>query len=100
MTWMPAFAGSVFKRLSTPMYIAMGWLSVLAVGPMPRQLDVWTLGWLLAGGVAYTAATLFCLDPRSRYSLAIWRGFVIAGSICHFIALSLQVHAPAAATAV
>lgn len=104
MIWTLAFAGIVFKLfftgrfklVSTLMYIAMGWMSVLAVGPMLKQLDVWTLGWLLAGGVAYTAGTLFYLNQRIRYSHAIWHAFVIAGSVCHFVAVSLQVLAPAA----
>lgn len=101
--WTLAFAGILFKLfftgrfklVSTLMYIAMGWLSVLAIGPMLRQLDPWTLGWLFAGGIAYTAGTLFYLNQRIRYSHAIWHAFVIAGSVCHFVAVSLQVLSPA-----
>lgn len=102
--WTLAFAGILFKLfftgrfklVSTLMYIAMGWLSVLAIGPMLRQLDPWTLGWLFAGGIAYTAGTLFYLNQRIRYSHAIWHAFVLAGSVCHFVAVSLQVLSPAA----
>jgi hemolysin III len=101
--WALAFAGILFKLfftgrfklVSTLMYIAMGWLSVLAIGPMLRQLDPWTLGWLFAGGIAYTAGTLFYLNQRIRYSHAIWHAFVLAGSVCHFVAVSLQVLSPA-----
>lgn len=101
--WTLAFAGILFKLfftgrfklVSTLMYIAMGWLSVLAIGPMLRQLDPWTLGWLFAGGISYTAGTLFYLNQRIRYSHAIWHAFVIAGSVCHFVAVSLQVLSPA-----
>lgn len=100
--WALAFAGILFKLfftgrfklVSTLMYVAMGWLSVLAIGPMLRQLDSWTFGWLLAGGVAYTAGTLFYLNQRIRYSHAIWHAFVLAGSVCHFVAVSLQVLSP------
>lgn len=103
--WTLAFAGILFKLfftgrfklVSTLMYIAMGWLSVLAIGPMLQQLDPWTLGWLFAGGVAYTAGTLFYLNQRIRYSHAIWHAFVIAGSVCHFVAVSLQVLSPSSA---
>ncbi|WP_313913039.1 hemolysin III family protein [Tahibacter sp.] len=101
--WTLAFAGILFKLfftgrfklVSTLMYIAMGWLSVPAIGPMLRQLDPWTLGWLFAGGISYTAGTLFYLNQRIRYSHAIWHAFVIAGSVCHFVAVSLQVLSPA-----
>jgi hemolysin III len=62
---------------------------------MLRQLDPWTLGWLFAGGIAYTAGTLFYLNQRIRYSHAIWHAFVLAGSVCHFVAVSLQVLSPA-----
>lgn len=101
-TWALAFAGIVFKLfftgrfklVSTLMYVAMGWMSVLGIGPMLDQLDAWTLGWMFAGGIAYTAGTLFYLNQRIRYSHAIWHGFVIAGSVCHFVAVSLQVLSP------
>lgn len=93
--WVLALAGVVFKlfytgrfrRLSTLIYLAMGWLVVVAAGPLLRALDAATLGWLLAGGVAYTLGTLFYLRPRMRWSHAIWHGFVIAGSVCHYISV-------------
>ena len=93
--WALALAGVVFKlfytgrfrRLSTLIYLAMGWLVVVAAGPLLRALDAATLGWLLAGGVAYTLGTLFYLRPRMRWSHAIWHGFVIAGSVCHYVAV-------------
>ena len=93
--WALALAGVVFKlfytgrfrRLSTLIYLAMGWLVVVAAGPLLRALDAATLGWLLAGGVAYTLGTLFYLRPRMRWSHAIWHGFVIAGSVCHYISV-------------
>jgi hemolysin III len=103
--WTLAFAGVVFKLfytgrfklVSTLIYVAMGWLVMVAIVPMWRALDGWTLGWLFAGGIAYTAGTLFYLSRNVRYSHAIWHGFVIAGSVCHFVAVALQVlRAPAA----
>ncbi len=96
--WALAVAGVVFKLfytgrfklLSTLIYIAMGWLVLVAIGPLWRALDAWTLGWLFAGGVSYTLGTLAYLSRR-RYSHAIWHGFVIGGSVSHFIAVALQV---------
>jgi hemolysin III len=93
--WSLALAGVVFKlfytgrfrRLSTFIYIAMGWLVVVAAKPMLHALDATTLGWLLAGGIAYTVGTVFYLRPHARWSHPIWHLFVIVGSVCHYIAV-------------
>ena len=79
-----------FKRLSTLIYIAMGWLVVVAARPMLQALDGATLVWLLAGGIAYTLGTVFYLRPQLRYAHAIWHAFVIAGSVCHYTAVMLH----------
>ena len=100
--WSLALAGVVFKlfytgrfpRLSTAIYIAMGWLVVVAMKPMIASIDAWTLGWLLAGGVFYTLGTYFYHRESIPYSHAIWHLFVIAGSVCHFVAVSAQVLTP------
>lgn len=97
--WTLAIAGIVFKLyytgrfklLSTLIYIAMGWLVVLAIKPVMAALDDWTLGWILAGGLFYTLGTVFYHRPSLRYSHAIWHLFVLAGSVCHYIAVMAQV---------
>lgn len=76
-----------FRMLSTAVYVGMGWLVLIAVGPMLRTLDPVTLGWLVAGGVAYTAGTPFYHSRRLRYAHAVWHLFVLAGSACHAIAI-------------
>jgi hemolysin III len=102
--WALALAGVVFKLyytgrfklVSTLIYVAMGWLVVVAIGPLVRALDLWTLAWLFAGGIAYTAGTVFYMARRLPYAHAIWHAFVITGSVCHFVAVALQVlRAPA-----
>lgn len=80
-----------FKLLSTLIYVAMGWLVILAIKPVMAALDTWTFSWLLAGGLAYTLGTVFYHRPALRYSHAIWHLFVIAGSVCHYIAVMAQV---------
>jgi hemolysin III len=100
--WTLAVAGVVFKLfytgrfklLSTAIYIAMGWLVIVAIKPMLGALDGWTLGWLLLGGVFYTLGTYFYHRESIRFSHAIWHMFVIGGSVCHFIAVTAQVLAP------
>ncbi|GAB3342635.1 PAQR family membrane homeostasis protein TrhA [Marilutibacter aestuarii] len=97
--WSLALAGVVFKLmftgrfklLSTLIYIAMGWLVIVAIKPLLGALDAWTFGWLLAGGVCYTLGTVFYHRPSLPYSHAIWHLFVVAGSVCHFIAVTAQV---------
>jgi hemolysin III len=100
--WTLAVAGVVFKLfytgrfklLSTAIYIAMGWLVIVAIKPMLGALDGWTLGWLLLGGVFYTLGTYFYHRESIRFSHAIWHMFVIGGSVCHFIAVTAQVLGP------
>jgi len=97
--WALALAGIVFKLfftgrfklVSTLIYVAMGWLVIIAIKPVMAALDTWTFGWMLAGGVAYTLGTVFYHRPRLRYSHAIWHLFVVAGSVCHYIAVMAQV---------
>lgn len=83
-----------FKLLSTILYIAMGWLVVVAIKPLLTSVDPWTLGWLLAGGLFYTLGTFFYHRESIRYSHAIWHLFVIGGSVCHFVAVTQQVLSP------
>jgi hemolysin III len=100
--WGLAVAGVVFKLfhtgrfklLSTAIYIAMGWLVIVAIKPLLQSLDDWTLGWLVAGGVFYTLGTVFYHRESVRYSHAIWHMFVIAGSVCHYVAVTAQVLMP------
>ncbi len=97
--WTLALAGVVFKlyftgrfkQLSTLIYIAMGWLVLVAFKPLLGALDGWTLGWLLAGGACYTLGTVFYHRPSLRYSHAIWHLFVVGGSVCHYVAVMAQV---------
>jgi hemolysin III len=99
VVWALAAAGVVFKlfytgrfpRLSTGIYLAMGWLVLVAVVPMVQRFPWETLAWLAAGGLAYTAGTVFYVKEHIRYSHAVWHLFVIAGSACHYTAVLLEV---------
>jgi hemolysin III len=95
LVWGLALAGVVFKavggvrfpKLSTCLYIAMGWLVIVAMDPLRLHLPVSGFYWLLAGGIAYTAGVAFFAPKRLRYSHFVWHLFVIAGSACHFAAV-------------
>ena len=93
--WGLAAAGVAFKlfytgrfpKLSTAIYIAMGWLVIIAIVPMMHALSAVTLGWLVAGGLTYTLGTLF-YHSRRPYMHGVWHLFVLGGSVCHAIAVA------------
>ncbi len=82
-----SIGGIRYRRLSTLLYIAMGWLIIIAVKPLWLNMPSWGLFWLVAGGVAYTAGVGFYAAKRIRYAHFVWHLFVIAGTACHFIAV-------------
>ncbi len=96
LVWAVATVGLVLKAfnrlssawLSTGMYVAMGWLALVAALPLIGHLTQWSAHWLIAGGVAYTVGVaFFVLDSRLRYAHAVWHGFVAAGTGCHAVAI-------------
>ena len=89
--------GFRFPRLSTALYITMGWLVIVAIQPLATQLSSAGLAWLIAGGLSYTVGVVFfVLDNRLRYSHALWHVFVVGGSVCHFLAVLRHAVAPVA----
>lgn len=93
--WSLALAGSIFKLfftgrftlVSTLMYVAMGWVVVVAYKPMTQALMPETINYLLLGGLFYTGGTVVYLMKRVPYHHAVWHGFVLFGSIAHFVAV-------------
>ena len=94
--WALAIAGIVMKatlgfrwaRASTIVYLAMGWIGVIALKPLIENVTPEGLLWLLAGGLAYTGGVVFFVfDQRLRYAHAIWHLFVATGSVCHVVAV-------------
>lgn len=70
------------------LYLAMGWLVLVAIVPLKAALTTAALAWLAAGGVIYTVGVIFFLnDERWRWAHGVWHVFVIAGAVCHFIAI-------------
>jgi len=96
LVWTIAAVGLVLKAynklshplLSTGLYIAMGWLVVIAAVPLLERVAPAGVAWLVAGGLAYTGGTVFYLtDARVKFGHFIWHLFVMAGSTCHFFAV-------------
>ncbi|MBW4046538.1 MAG: hemolysin III family protein [Proteobacteria bacterium] len=98
LVWTLALAGVVFKvlggtrfpRVSTLLYLAMGWVILVAIRPLWLHMPAAGLALLIAGGVAYTLGVVFfALDDRVRYSHFIWHLFVLVGTVFHFFAVLL-----------
>ncbi|MFI5310850.1 MAG: hemolysin III family protein [Gemmatimonadales bacterium] len=97
LVWGLAVAGVVLKsvrgfrhpRLSTAVYLLMGWLVVIAIKPMITHMPLAGLLWLLAGGLSYTGGIVFYAFDHRRYVHAIWHLFVLGGSTCHVFAVLL-----------
>lgn len=76
------------------LYVLMGWLVVIAAGPLFRALPTAALIWLVAGGVVYSlGAVVFALDrphlwPGRFTAHDLWHVMVLAGSACHFICIA------------
>lgn len=93
--WGLAIAGIVVKSvrgfgikgLSTALYLAMGWLVIVAARPLYLHVAPWGIFWLLAGGMAYTAGTVFYSSDQLRFGHFVWHLCVLAGTACHFVAV-------------
>lgn len=79
------------KWISALVYIAMGWLVVVRIDPLTTELAAAGVRLLVAGGLAYTLGAAFYVLKRVRYAHMVWHLFVLAGSVCHFLAVLLFV---------
>ena len=99
VVWGLAVAGVVLKSfyvdrhemLSTLLYVAMGWIVLVAARPLLANLPAGGVGWLIGGGLAYTGGIAFFVWDRLPFNHAIWHLFVLAGSVCHFFCVLLYV---------
>jgi hemolysin III len=95
LTWGAALAGVVFKiffigkfdKLSTVMYVLMGWMVVFAMKPLYENLSPQGLFWLIMGGVFYTVGAVFYTQNKLKFNHAIFHIFVLLGSASHFVSI-------------
>jgi hemolysin III len=95
LVWTLAIAGILMRLLaglrlpvlSVGLYLLMGWLAVIAAGPLLERLPRPGLAWLVAGGLSYTAGVAFYAARRVPYAHFVWHLFVMAGSACHYVAV-------------
>ena len=89
-TFLKTFFTGRFEIISLLLYLVMGWLIVfdftaLALAVSPRAISL-----LIAGGGFYTAGILFYVWNSLKYNHVLWHLFVLAGSICHFFSIYLE----------
>jgi len=80
-----------YTRVSTTIYVIMGWLSLFLINSMIDAIGVGGIAWIVAGGICYTLGVIPFLWKKLPFNHAIWHLFVIAGSTCHFVAILLYV---------
>lgn len=91
--WGLAIAGVIFKVwfyaakhriLSTILYMAMGWVIIIAIVPVTKHTPPTTLWFLLAGCICYTLSPFFYLWRSKPYLHGVFHFFILGGTICHF----------------
>jgi hemolysin III len=90
-TYTPFWFVDHFKILSTALYLAMGWIALIAVKPLLSSIPPHGIYWLLAGGLLYSIGIAFFAARRLPFGHAIWHVFVLAGSACHYFAVLFYV---------
>jgi len=93
--WLLAILGIIFKNVffgkketfATLLYVAMGWLIVIAIKPTLEMLPKGMFIWILLGCLSYTLGVVFYLWKKIPYTHFIWHLFVLAGSIFHFLGI-------------
>ncbi len=98
LIWAMAIGGIVakiflidkYKIVSVLLYVAMGWLVILAYKPMLQMVPQGLIIWLLIGGVCYTFGLIFYAIKKVPYFHFIWHLFVLAGSITHFFGILIH----------
>lgn len=97
--WLLAAVGVCFKlilgfgyeRLSVVMYMAIGWVGILAIQPLVERISLAGVAWLIVGGLAYTLGIIFFVRDEAKYSHAVWHVFVVLGTAIHYGAITLYV---------
>jgi len=97
--WGGALAGvglKLFTRWHAPkvfigLYLALGWVAVIAIKPLAQAMSTQGLILLAIGGIVYSAGVPFHVWRKLRFNAAIWHAFVVAAAACQFMAIFLDV---------
>jgi hemolysin III len=85
-------AGKLFARVDrqrfwVPLYLALGWLAIIAIKPLMADVPGTALALLLAGGLVYSLGVIVYLNKAMPFRRAIWHGFVTVAAATHFVAV-------------
>ncbi|MCU6433178.1 hemolysin III family protein [Undibacterium sp. Jales W-56] len=73
-------------------YMMMGWLAIIGIKPLLAALGVPGFIWLAAGGLLYTLGIgFYATDHKVKHGHGVWHLFVLAGSLCHYVAVLFYV---------
>ncbi|CAK9254277.1 unnamed protein product [Sphagnum jensenii] len=76
-----------YDRLSTFIYLFLGWMVIFIIGPVRENMPFEIFMWILAGGLAYTLGVIFYKWRSLKYQHSIWHLFVLAGTALQFVAV-------------
>lgn len=79
------------RKFGVAIYLALGWLVVVALKPMIDSVAWYAMLLLLAGGVLYSTGVIFYVNKRLKFARAIWHGHVVAAAAAHWVAVLLGV---------
>jgi hemolysin III len=85
------FLAKVDRRFWVGVYLALGWLVVVAMKPMLDSVTWVALLLLGVGGLLYTTGVIFYVNKRLKFSRAIWHGHVVAAAGAHWTAVLIGV---------
>jgi hemolysin III len=89
-TFLKIFFTGRFEVVSLLLYLVMGWLIVFDFTALQQVVSPRAIALLVAGGGFYTAGILFYVWNSLKYNHVLWHLFVLAGSICHFFSIYLE----------
>ena len=98
--WAAALTGIVcnaidikkYRVFSMIAYLTMGWIAVIAFDPLAKVIGPEGIGFLIIGGIIYTAGTIFYgFGRKVKYMHSVFHFFVLIGSILHFLSIYLYV---------
>ena len=81
------FGSGAMAKVSTAIYVAMGWVIIIAIKPLMASMEHAGLMLLVAGGLCYTGGVIFYVDRRRTWTHPVWHLFVMGGSLCHYFAV-------------
>ncbi len=99
IVWALALIGFVAKvvfwrtpgRFGPLLYVAMGWMCVLIIAPLAQSVPTSAIWLIVIGGLTYSLGVVFYSAENLRFSMAIWHAFVLAASICFFVAIAVAI---------